>query len=437
MATVTINSNDSNTIDVPGATSWANAVAGITGGTIGFLVFPVVAYRVNGTNFELDRSFLFFDLSTTNIPAGAVINSVTFRIPAVANLLTDWGGTVYLTSHTNSIGFAANSANFNKIGSETNWGSKAMTTFSTTLNNDIALTATAIAALNIGGTTKIALRHGNDISGVAGGTTNAQGDQFSNSISGWQLIVDYTVGSLSPSSSVSKSASRSQSPSASISPSGSISPSPSASSSTSPSSSISRSVSPSVSPSLSPSASLSPSMSASLSPSGSASQSISMSASPSISTSPSASASSSFEASVFSRQASALLPSGREDLAIIYTDQEEIDVSTQNGVFVDIDTSSSFYLLHQYKINNENNHNYIIVRIHAKSTLAATSSPIYLQLYNFATASWNTLTINNYSKSNEEFDLIARIYEDQANYYNIFSSDQVVARIYQSNSITP
>jgi hypothetical protein len=192
MATVTIDSNDSNNILHSSASTWAEAISGGSG-SYGFNTFSIDAYRINTSNFELARPFLFFSLA--GIPAGATISSVVLRIPAVANYASTWNGTLYVVSHTNSTGFAADATTFANIGNQTTYGSILNSAISTSANNDISLSAAGIAALitpNIGGSTKIALRHSDDIDGTAGSGSDNTGDQANIAVSTWDLIVTYT-----------------------------------------------------------------------------------------------------------------------------------------------------------------------------------------------------------------------------------------------------
>jgi hypothetical protein len=137
---------------------------------------------------------------------------------------------------------------------------------------------------------------------------------------------------------------------------------------------------------------------------------------------------------LFTREAKSSIPTTKHDLAIVYTDQEVEDVSEDDGTYVCIDGSSPIYLLHQYKVNNTNHHNYMNIKVKGKVTLDATTSPVYLQIFNMSTSSWETLVTNDYSLSGEEFYLKASIYSDQEDYYDIFNENQVTIRVYQNNN---
>jgi hypothetical protein len=202
---------------------------------------------------------------------------------------------------------------------------------------------------------------------------------------------------------------------------------------------VSASLSPSASASASGSASLSPS--ASPSPSGgsssaSASASISASLSPSASVSPSASASPSITPSLFTRQALVSMPTNKNDLAITYTEQQVIDVSTDNGIYVDMTALSPTFLAHEYKFNNTNNHNIMLVKVNAKSTYDPRISPVYLQVFNMSTSGWETIDTCDWQLPDTDFDMKARIYSNQANYYDTANENQVAIRVWQNNNET-
>src|SRR3990167_6894772 len=195
----------------------------------------------------------------------------------------------------------------------------------------------------------------------------------------------------------------SSSASASISPSASASPSGSASRSASPSASRSPSASTSVSPSssLSQSASLSPSRSSSPSLSPSASLSQSQSISPSVSTSQSSSVSPSAEVSTYTRTETAALPTDAADLVTTYTSQEETDVSSSDDVRVS-QSSGTGYMIHQFK-NSTGSHATCTINLECRSSVAASTSTVYLQIYNQNSLAWETLDSNSFSLADVDF----------------------------------
>jgi hypothetical protein len=177
------------------------------------------------------------------------------------------------------------------------------------------------------------------------------------------------------------------------------------------SASASPSISPSVSVSLSPSpspsvsVSLSPSISESASPSVSASASISLSPSLSASLSPSLSPSEGYQ--VYTKGDYAGLPADDTDLENAYTEQQETDVATSNDVRVG-QTGTLQYMIHQYKdfVGDES---YCTIEWEGQTSLAPSSSTVYLQIYNRNTSEWVTVDSDDFSSVDTDFVLTANI----------------------------
>jgi hypothetical protein len=210
------------------------------------------------------------------------------------------------------------------------------------------------------------------------------------------------------------------SPSASVSPSSSVSPSPSASISASPSSSPS------------PSGGSSPSASVSLSPS--ASPSLSPSRSPSASTSPSASASPSQApgSGLYSKEVLVSLPITKNNLAIIYGEDDEIAVSEDDGVRVALSGLSVSYLVHQFRIIHDTNKDNVCIKVNLQVSLACSISPVYLQVWNVSTGLWETLATNLTSPADTDFTLSYSIESNISNYFD--TNYEIAVRVYQLNN---
>ena len=120
------------------------------------------------------------------------------------------------------------------------------------------------------------------------------------------------------------------------------------------------------------------------------------------------------------------LPTTSADLDTLYTDQEEIDVSTDNGTYVNVEGSN--YLIHQHaKVNS--NKSALSIKWNGQSTLAPSSSTVYLQIYNFNTNSWETLSSNNSASANTDFSLTGSKTTNLTYYYD--SDNYCYVRVYQ------
>jgi hypothetical protein len=167
-----------------------------------------------------------------------------------------------------------------------------------------------------------------------------------------------------------------------------------------PSASLSPSISPSISSSVSPSASISPSISASISPSPSP------------------------DWKGYTRGNYAELPADDTDLENTYTETDYTNASSDNNVWVE-QPASGEYSIHQFKdYISVGNATFTWV---GKSSLAPTTSAVYLQIYNQITTEWEQLDVNNSSSVDTNFTLTNSV-ADLANYKN---GGVISCRVYQ------
>jgi hypothetical protein len=176
-----------------------------------------------------------------------------------------------------------------------------------------------------------------------------------------------------------------------------------------------------------------------LSPSASTSPSVSPSASPSISPSESASESPSISPSVspspspgwkgYTRGNYATLPLNDNDLSVIYSDQDYIDVATIDQIRVS-QSATGEYTVHQYRIYAGEliDHNECTIYWVGQTDLATSISPVYLQVYNQSTDEWETLFTESTCPANQDFSMDTYI----VNLTNYKDDNFVVSfRIYQ------
>jgi hypothetical protein len=121
----------------------------------------------------------------------------------------------------------------------------------------------------------------------------------------------------------------------------------------------------------------------------------------------------------------AVLPTDTTDLATEYTTPEEGDVFKNDDVIVGL-TGSNF-LVHQFKKKNDNNKDTIKVKIDLKSSLAPTSSTIFLQVWDGQ--QWVTLHSNNTAAADTDLGLYYTINTNQGLYYDF--SNVITFRVYQ------
>lgn len=140
----------------------------------------------SGGVYENGRYFGFFDASL--IPAGSKINSVIWRHPAIANNSNVDGVTMHIVSHTAVA--PLDSSDYSTNGS-TSLGSVTQSGLSTSATTDITLNATGIANFVAAITNKFGLITSLDLNNISPSING--GSQYTASVTGHQLIVDYTA----------------------------------------------------------------------------------------------------------------------------------------------------------------------------------------------------------------------------------------------------
>lgn len=133
---------------------------------------------------------------------------------------------------------------------------------------------------------------------------------------------------------------------------------------------------------------------------------------------------------VYSREFVGSLPVDDATLGTIYSSQEVTDVSDNDDVFVDLVMNDAGFGVHEFKKYNSNNQEeQFTVTARVKSDLAASTSTIYLQVFNRDTSSWETLDSDNSTGADTEFVLTGGKSSDLSDY---FDANYVVAfRVYQ------
>ena len=133
---------------------------------------------------------------------------------------------------------------------------------------------------------------------------------------------------------------------------------------------------------------------------------------------------------IYTREAITPLPGDDTDLAISYSEQNMTDVSASDDDRVGLETTSAKYLIHQFKKYNSNNAlENMNVSWEGQTTLAPSSSTVYLQVYNLDTTLWETLDSVNSSSINTDFSLSGIVNANLADYYD--ANYMVSFRVYQ------
>jgi len=163
-----------------------------------------------------------------------------------------------------------------------------------------------------------------------------------------------------------------------------------------------------------------------MSSSGSASKSPSPSGSPSPSPSPE------IPENDYTREQNGDLPLTTTDLSTLYTTLEENDVYAHDDVFVSQVGNAGAYMIHQFKKTNTNRTDLIKILVVLKSSLSPTDSPVYLQIWNGTTLSWETIDSMILEDANAVFGLESSVGVNNSNYYDF--GNQIAVRVYQLNN---
>ena len=122
------------------------------------------------------------------------------------------------------------------------------------------------------------------------------------------------------------------------------------------------------------------------------------------------------------------MPTDDADLSVDYTEQDYTDVSTHNEVRVDRIAATTEYAIHQFR-NYAGDYTTCTMLAELRSSRAPSSSTVYLQIYNYNGAVWETVDFDNTHAADTDFELTAHM-TDLTNYKN---NSIVTCRIYQEN----
>lgn len=129
----------------------------------------------------------------------------------------------------------------------------------------------------------------------------------------------------------------------------------------------------------------------------------------------------------YTREASVTLPADDTDLSTTYNSTDITNVESDNDVRVDL--TGSDYLIHQFKYTHSNNTDPFSVALNVRSTKAPSTNPVYLQVYNRTSTSWETLATNNSENADTDFDLQGSKNSSLSDYYD--GSNVLSFRVYQ------
>ena len=121
-----------------------------------------------------------------------------------------------------------------------------------------------------------------------------------------------------------------------------------------------------------------------------------------------------------------MLPTNDADLETMYTEQDLIDVATNDGVRVG-QTATSEYAVHQFK-DSTSGSNQCTIQWDGQTNCPPSLSTVYLQIYNQISGTWETVDSNNSAPADTDFTLSASM-SDLTNYMTV--GELISCRVYQ------
>lgn len=128
----------------------------------------------------------------------------------------------------------------------------------------------------------------------------------------------------------------------------------------------------------------------------------------------------------YTRGAYASLPTGTGDLSTTYSSSDVSGVASADNTRVAAAGIGSQYVIHQFK-TRVGTATSATVRWEGQSTTAASSSTVYLQVYNYNSTSWETVASNNSAAANTDFQMTYTF----TNLTNYASDGYIYCRVYQ------
>jgi hypothetical protein len=139
-----------------------------------------------------------------------------------------------------------------------------------------------------------------------------------------------------------------------------------------------------------------------------------------------------FVDSLYSRGSDGTLGTDDSNLTTTFSTQDYTDVGTDNDTYVDLEGIEQYFQF-LFKEPNANNTDDFRITWKGKSSLAPSSSTVYLQIYNRNTTSWTTIASNNTANANTKFTLTYDVTTSLSDYYD--ANYVISARVYQDGVV--
>jgi len=136
----------------------------------------------------------------------------------------------------------------------------------------------------------------------------------------------------------------------------------------------------------------------------------------------------------YSRESADDLESNDTTLATTFSEQDYTDVENDDNVYVDLQGTARYmkFLFKEFNENESNTQKFTITW-KGKSSVAPSSSTVYLQVYNRTLGQWETLASNNTSPANTKFTLTGTQPTNLEDYYD--ANYVISVRVYQDGMV--
>lgn len=128
----------------------------------------------------------------------------------------------------------------------------------------------------------------------------------------------------------------------------------------------------------------------------------------------------------YSRENLVTLPTTTNDLATGFSLADYTTVSADDGTYVNLTGLNN--LVYLFKYQHTNSTDAVTLFWNGKTTVAPSTKPVYLQIYNHTTSAYETVATNDTASANVDFILTATKNASLASYYN---NNTITARVYQ------
>jgi len=144
------------------------------------------------------------------------------------------------------------------------------------------------------------------------------------------------------------------------------------------------------------------------------------------------------DGTTYSMEANASYPTTAADLSTVFSEAQEGDVETDDGVYVTVSGASTKYLVHQFRIRHQNTADPASMTWRGKVSTPTTVKPVYLSVWDEYEGAWIDIDSDSGTAADTEFELSGSVedyiyFSSTTDYYkNIDGLNYVIWRVWQA-----